>query len=511
MRDIEPEEDLSEPGRYKSVDNWDPYKKQRKAAAKITRDFLAEPPNPFRQLNGDDLAKTWAPIKEPKQLFGNLWREGEVAILFGETATGKSILATQIAESIARGTSFQGRVTSKDAAMSRSPLVTRGSSLPAQPVLYFDFERTLAQFQERYSVRRSPTSDRRIKYKFFRNFNRLDLEYIDDVASEIKGDLNLFCRNAVRRQIEQSEARVVIIDNISYLSPGTGNATRMGLIKNLKLWANLYNVSILAVAHKRDRERSRPLSLADLPPYASLADTVFAIAPSSMSPDIRYIKHLKSTGNADPRVSSPHVSKGSVDFQRISNALETLVFRLERLSEPGFCSPPAGGGVDAASADGVVGGATGLLSSPPAGGGVDAASADGVVGGATGLLSSPPARGGVDAASADGVVGGATGLLSSPPARGGVDAASADGVVVSPSAIKNSQLSSINSQFPPHPFIGLTHLGYAAEQEHLRDYEREARDAHNREQKRLREWHRSSKEARIQGYFDGSYARYLND
>ena len=423
MRDIELEEDLSDPHRYNSVDNWDPYKKQRKAAAKLTRDFLTEPLSPFRQLNGDELAKTPAPIKEPKQLYGSLWREGEVALLFGETATGKSILATQIAESIARG--ITPRV--------RSPHVAR-----AQSVLYFDFERTLAQFIERYSIRRSPTSDRRIKYKFFRNFNRLDLENFLDTADNIKGELGRFLRDAVCREIEKYAARIIIIDNISYLASGTGNSVVTRLIKTLKLWSAIYGVSILAVGHKRDRGRPRPLSLADLPPYASLADTVFAIAPSSMSPDIRYIKHLKSSRNA--LSSTPGLRKGGDASSAGWSGNDTLTLRLERLSEPGAI---------------------------------------------------------------------ATGLLNSTPGLGGVAAASADGVVVSPSTIKNSQLSTINSQLTEAPFLGFTYLGHAAEAEHLRDYQREARDAHDREQKKLRQWHRSSKDALIQGYFDGSYARYL--
>jgi archaellum biogenesis ATPase FlaH len=418
MREIEPDEDLSEPGRYNSADNWDPYKKHRKAAAKLTRDFLAaETPSPFRQLNGDELAKTPAPIKEPKQLFGSLWREGEVAILFGETATGKSILATQIAESIARGINVtrppKAPLLTKEGWQSRPESGLTGWFSPeetakAQPVLYFDLERTLAQFQERYSIRRSPTSDRRIKYKFFRNFNRLDLAHIDDAANDIKGDLNLFCRNAIRRQIEQNAARVVIIDNISYLSRATSNSAGASLIKTLKLWANLYNVSILAVAHKPDRGRPRPLSLADLPPYASLADTVFAIAKSSMAPDIRYIKHLK--WNAGTPAGT-----------------DTLTLRLERLSEPGAI---------------------------------------------------------------------ATGFPHSPDSS-------------LPSPVSTNPQSAIQNPPSDAPYLGLTYLGHSAEAEHLRDYEREARDAHNREQKRLRQWHRSSKEALIQGYFDGSYARYL--
>ena len=39
----------------------------------------------------------------PKRLFGEFWLESELAILFADTGVGKSLLAVQIAESIARG------------------------------------------------------------------------------------------------------------------------------------------------------------------------------------------------------------------------------------------------------------------------------------------------------------------------------------------------------------------------------------------------------------------------
>ena len=39
----------------------------------------------------------------PRLLFGEFWIEGELAVMFGDTGAGKSLLAVQIAESIARG------------------------------------------------------------------------------------------------------------------------------------------------------------------------------------------------------------------------------------------------------------------------------------------------------------------------------------------------------------------------------------------------------------------------
>ncbi|MEO8649094.1 MAG: AAA family ATPase, partial [Acidobacteriota bacterium] len=46
--------------------------------------------------------------REPNGLFGGLWREGEMALLFGVAGAGKSILAVQIADALARGSGIAG-------------------------------------------------------------------------------------------------------------------------------------------------------------------------------------------------------------------------------------------------------------------------------------------------------------------------------------------------------------------------------------------------------------------
>ena len=53
--------------------------------------------------NSNECVKAGGANKRQTNLFGNMWRTGVVALLFGETGVSKSILAMQIAESIARG------------------------------------------------------------------------------------------------------------------------------------------------------------------------------------------------------------------------------------------------------------------------------------------------------------------------------------------------------------------------------------------------------------------------
>ena len=75
-------------------------------------------PAPFKPTNIQ-------PAK-PKQLQPEMWYEGEIACLLGNQQSGKSLLAIQIAERVAR----EHR---KDM------------------VLYFDFKMTAAEFTRRYS------------------------------------------------------------------------------------------------------------------------------------------------------------------------------------------------------------------------------------------------------------------------------------------------------------------------------------------------------------------------
>ena len=105
-----------------------------------------------------DIAK-----RSPAQidLFGDLWRQGELAIMFADTGVGKSILAVQIAEALARGIPIE-------------PL-----AMPSEPrrVLYLDFELSFTQFSERYSRTSADGTSLEGEYKFHENFLRGEIEW----------------------------------------------------------------------------------------------------------------------------------------------------------------------------------------------------------------------------------------------------------------------------------------------------------------------------------------------
>ena len=72
----------------------------------------------------------------PKALFGEYWREGETAVMFGDTGKGVSALAMQIGQSIASGKGIK-------------PLT---AATKPQRVLYLDLEMNEKQLETRYAV-----------------------------------------------------------------------------------------------------------------------------------------------------------------------------------------------------------------------------------------------------------------------------------------------------------------------------------------------------------------------
>lgn len=137
-----------------------------------------------------DLAKN-CPVQE--RLFGDLWFENEIAVLFAETNAGKSILAVQIADSISSGI----------------PIEPFGLSAKAQIVVYFDFELSDKQFEARYSI------EGKEHYMFDSKLIRVEINPDAEVPC---GDYTQYICEAIEACITEVRAKVAIIDNITYLN-----------------------------------------------------------------------------------------------------------------------------------------------------------------------------------------------------------------------------------------------------------------------------------------------------
>jgi RecA-family ATPase len=256
--------------------------KPRQAFAALQADFQQWQNEQQDLENSDDLfkvrsANTW--LKEasthqvPKMLFDKFWYEGELCIMFADSNLGKSILAVQIANAINNGSAIAPFELEAD----------------RQPVLYYDFELTSKQLEARYS------NDFTQHYIFRDDLYRgqlNDMEMPDGFTN-----FNQYLNHALERSIIQTKARVIIIDNITYL--GTENEQAkdaLPLMKHLKALKNKYNLSILVLAHTPKRDMTLAITRNDLQGSKMLmnfCDSSFAIGESHVDNSLRYLKQIK--------------------------------------------------------------------------------------------------------------------------------------------------------------------------------------------------------------------------
>lgn len=197
----------------------------------------------------------------PNQLWDAMWYEGEACCLFADTNVGKSIYAVQIAESIAR---------------------------TGRKVLYFDFELSDKQFQLRY------TDEKGNVYKFS------DILFRASINREaiIQGSFEQVINQAIEEIVNGCDAKVLIIDNLSYLCVNSekGDSASEFMINLLNL-KRKYGLSILVLAHTPKRLMYNPLTQNDLAgskKQMNFFDSAFAIGKSVQDEGLRYVKQIKT-------------------------------------------------------------------------------------------------------------------------------------------------------------------------------------------------------------------------
>jgi hypothetical protein len=246
-------------------------------------DRLLEPPITDPTDRGNHLfrvrtANQWMECSNakpiPQMLFDSFWFEGELCILFADSNLGKSILAVQIGNSIS----------------SRQPISNFKLEADNQPILYFDFELADKQFEARYSV------DYSNHYAFTANFLRAELDPMAELPKAF-ASFESFLANQVEELINSTQARILIIDNLTYLRTETERAAdALPLMKELKKLKSKYGLSILALAHTPKRDTSKPLNRNDLQGSKMLmnfCDSAFAIGESQRDKSLRYLKQIK--------------------------------------------------------------------------------------------------------------------------------------------------------------------------------------------------------------------------
>ena len=197
----------------------------------------------------------------PRQLWNQLWFEGEICCLFADSNLGKSIMAVQIGENIAA----------------------------TQKVIYFDFEMLDKQFQLRYTNEETGRT-----FAFNPNFMRATINRESTPDAEFEDYIML----SIESLSLQVGAKVLIIDNLTFLCNGSESGDAAGVfmasLMNLK---RKHGWSILVISHTPKRDLTMPITQNDLAGSKRLFnffDSVFTIGASARDNALRYIKQLKA-------------------------------------------------------------------------------------------------------------------------------------------------------------------------------------------------------------------------
>jgi len=198
---------------------------------------------------------------QPVKLFDEFWYASELCILFADTNVGKSILAIQIANEIAAN----------------------------QKVLYFDFELSDKQFENRYSNNYTD------HYKFPENLSRAEID--PDCDFEGFTSFEDYLSHSLEEIAASGQFKIFIIDNITYLKNETDKAKNaLPLMKQLKALKKKYDLSILVLAHTPKRDLTKPITQNDLQGSKMLinfCDSAFTIGASFKDKSLRYLKQIK--------------------------------------------------------------------------------------------------------------------------------------------------------------------------------------------------------------------------
>lgn len=250
-----------------------------------------------------------------QMLFGVLWHEGEICVLFADTNLGKSILAVQVGVSISTGVPVPGFLL----------------EAAKQKVLYLDFELSAKQFETRYSVENKRKKAFEHHYRFDDNFIRIEIDPDSEIPESVS--FESYLNQSLEQSIIETGAKVLIIDNLTYLKNETEKAKdALPLMKHLKALKSKHGLSILALAHTPKRDLSKPITRNDLQGSKMLinfVDSCFSIGESHSDKHLRYIKQIKAR-NTEIVYDSENVAVCQIQKPHNFLAFEFLNFGTER-------------------------------------------------------------------------------------------------------------------------------------------------------------------------------------
>ena len=227
------------------------YRKDKYEVLDSNTFWLAENPDSVGMMNIKTANQTILEaslLPTPRALWDSFWYEGELSCLFADSNVGKSILAVQIADRIAR---------------------------------------TEKQFQLRY------TNEHGELYTFPDKLYRVSI----DCNQLLDANFEEAIIGGIEQMAVQTDCKIFIIDNLTYLccamEKGDAAGRLMIQLNNLK---KRYALSILVLAHTPKRSLDCPITSNDLAGSKRLYnffDSVFVIGKSALDGGLRYVKQLK--------------------------------------------------------------------------------------------------------------------------------------------------------------------------------------------------------------------------
>ena len=196
---------------------------------------------------------------DPKMYFYDLIVEQENTVIFAASNVGKSILATQIAESIAK----------------------------TEKVVYVDLELSSKQFQMRYSDTATG------KFHIFPDkFQRAEIDPELMVGANLEQETLDSIEKAAKKGI-----KFFVIDNITFICNGTESGAKATLfMKQLIRLKKRYGLTTIVIAHTPKRRGWKPITQNDLAGSSKLInffDAGIALARSANDTNLRYLKQVK--------------------------------------------------------------------------------------------------------------------------------------------------------------------------------------------------------------------------
>lgn len=196
---------------------------------------------------------------DPKTYFHGLIVQNENTVIFASSNVGKSILAIQIAEDIAR----------------------------SEKILYVDLELSSKQFQMRYS---DPSTGE--VHVFPTNFKRAEIDPEMIVGSDLEQEILDSIEEAAN-----NGTLFFVIDNITFICNDSEKGATAGsfMMKLIRL-KKKYGLTTIVIAHTPKRRGWEPITQNDLAGSAKLInffDAGIALARSAKDNNLRYLKQVK--------------------------------------------------------------------------------------------------------------------------------------------------------------------------------------------------------------------------